>query len=176
MTPTSNNVVYKGYSDASPYPPIKVQAPNKEYANLLMDDFAGPKGEFSAMSMYFYHHYTAGEDTGEYGVMAMRIAIAEMHHMDILASIIDKLGGDPVFRSSTKTNEQYWNAKDLVYSRDLHESLQIALEGETNAIATYLKHLKMIDDPFVKYIIERIIVDERLHRSYISQMLDTYRR
>lgn len=174
MTPTFNNVTYRGYTDSAPYPPIKIQAPNKEYADILMDDFAGPKGEFTAMSMYFYQHYIADEETGDYGTMVMRIAVAEMHHMEILASVIRKLGGNPVFRSSKESNERYWNAKNIDYSRSICTSLQIALEGETNAIITYGKHVEMIDDPFIKNILERIIGDERLHRSYIYQMIETY--
>ena len=174
MTPTFKNVTYRGYTDSAPYPPIKVKAPNKEYADILMDDFAGPKGEFSAMSLYFYHHYTFGEDAGDYGAMAMHIAIAEMHHMEILAAVIRKLGGNPVFRGSKESNGRYWNAKNLDYSQSLCAGLQIALEGETNAIAAYGKHAELIDDPFVKNILERIIGDERLHRSYIHQMIETY--
>jgi Mn-containing catalase len=174
MTPTFNNVTYRGYTDSAPYPPIRVKARNKGYANILMDDFSGPKGEFTAMSMYFYQHYIAGENTGDYGTMVMRIAIAEMHHMEILAAVIRELGGNPVFRSSTGPNERYWNSRNINYSRDLCTSLQIALEGETNAISSYKKHAGMIDDPFVKNILERIIGDERLHRSYISQMIETY--
>ncbi len=172
MMPTSNNVIYRGYTDSSPYPPIKVEAPNKEYADILMDDFAGPKGEFTAMSLYFYQHYTAGENTGDYSETILRIAIAEMHHMDILGTVIRKLGGNPVFRSSANPRPQYWYSKDVPYSLDFCESLQYALEGETNAIKTYIRHGELIKDPYVKNIIERIIVDERLHRSYIYHMIE----
>ncbi|HHV33068.1 MAG TPA: bacterioferritin [Clostridiales bacterium] len=176
MTPTSNKVIYRGYSDSSPYPPIKVQAPNRDYADLLMDDLAGPSGEFTAMSLYFYQHSVADKQFGDYSIMTMRIAIAELHHMDILSSVIRELGGNPVFQSSTRSNARYWSAKNVVYSSDLCKSLRIALDGETNAIETYGRHIQMIDDPYLKNILERIVVDERLHRSYIYHMIEEYCR
>jgi bacterioferritin len=174
MAPTNNNVIYKGYADSSPYPAIKVSSPNKQYADLLMDDFAGPKGEFTAMSMYFYQHYIASYESGDYGVMVMRIAIAEMHHMDILSAVIRQLGGNPVFRGGSNSGGKYWTSRNIVYSHDLCKSLQIALQGETGAIESYENHIKMIDDPYIKNILERIISDERLHKNYIAQMITTY--
>lgn len=174
MTPTSNNVIYRGYSDSSPYPPIRVQAQNKDYADLLMDDLAGPKGEFTATSMYLYQHSVAAENTGDYSVTILRIAIAELHHMDILGATIRALGGNPVFQSSTRLNARYWNAKEVFYSSDLCKSLRAALDGETNAIETYGRHIQMIGDPYVKNILERIVVDERLHHNYIYHMIENY--
>lgn len=174
MAGTSSQVVYRGYTDASPYPPVRVTAPNRRYADLLMDDFAGPKGEFTAMSLYFYQHYTAGEKTGGYGVMAMRIAVAEMNHMKILSSVIRKLGGNPAFRGGMNTNCRMWTAGNVPYERDPAKSLRIALEGERNAIENYRQHIGMIDDPFVKGILQRILLDEELHRSYLAKMTEAY--
>jgi Mn-containing catalase len=174
MAGTSSQVVYRGYTDSSPYPPIRVAGRNERYAELLMDDFAGPKGEFTAMSLYFYQHYTAGEGVGDYGVMTMRIAIAELNHMNILSAVIRRLGGNPVFRGGPDTNCKKWTAGSVPYAQDLGKSLRIALEGETNAIESYRRHAEMIDDPFVKSIVARILLDEELHRSYIAKMLAAY--
>jgi len=174
MAPTNNNVIYRGYTDSAPYPPIKVLSPNKQYADLLMDDFAGPKGEFSAMSLYFYQHYVASEESGDYGVMVMRIAIAEMNHLNILSSVIRQLGGNPVFRGGSDSGGKYWTSRNIVYSHDLCKSLQVALEGETGAIESYEKHIKLIDDRYIKNILERIILDEKLHKNYIMQTMAVY--
>ncbi|QAT49592.1 bacterioferritin [Caproiciproducens sp. NJN-50] len=171
MAQTSSKVIYRGYTDSSPYPPAKVSAPNKQYANLLMDDFAGPKGEFTAMSTYFYHHYTAAETTGDYGVMTMRIAIAEMNHMNILSSLIGQLGGEPVFRGGFNSGGKYWTSRNVLYTQDLKQKLQNALEGEIKAIENYQKHITLIDDPLIKKVLERIILDEELHKSYIIQTI-----
>lgn len=171
MAQTSNKVIFRGYTDSSPYPPVEVSAPNKQYANLLMDDFAGPKGEFTAMSTYFYHHYTADDKADNYGVMTMRIAIAEMNHMNILSSLICQLGGNPAFRGGFNSGERYWTSRNVFYSQDLREKLQNALEGEIKAVENYRKHIALIDDPCVKKVLERIILDEELHKSYIMQMI-----
>lgn len=171
MAQTTGKVIYRGYTDSSPYPPAKVTAPNKQYANLLMDDFAGPKGEFTAMSTYFYHHYTADETAGDYGVMTMRIAVAEMNHMNILSSLIRQLGGDPVFRGGSNSGRNDWTARNVFFSRNLRQKLQNALDGEINAIASYQKHILLIDDPLIKNVLKRIILDEELHKSYITQTI-----
>lgn len=173
MPPTSNNVIYRGYSDSSPYPPIKVQSPNRQYADLLMEDFAGSKGEFTAMSLYFYQHYITKENLEDYSIMTMRIAIAEMHHMDILSSVILNLGGKPIFSDSTY-NGKLWTARNVFYGTDLCEGLDTALKGEIGAIETYEKHINMIDDPYIKIILERIILDEQLHKSYIERSIAAY--
>lgn len=174
MARTSSKVLYRGYTDSSPYPAAKVSAPNKRYADLLMDDFAGPKGEFTAMSTYFYHHYTADDASGDYGIMTMRIAVAEMNHMNILSSLICQLGGNPVFRGGSAVNGKYWTSRTVFYSEDLMLKLQNALEGEINAIASYQKHILLIDDPDIKKVLERIILDEELHKSYIEGMIAAY--
>lgn len=176
MAQTSGKVLYRGYTDSSPYPPAQVSSPNKQYANLLMEDFAGPKGEFTAMSTYFYHHYTADETAGDYGVMAMRIAVAEMNHMNILSSLIRQLGGDPVFRGGLNSNGRYWTAGTVFYGQDLRQKLQNALEGEINAIASYQKHIALISDPQIKKVLERILLDEELHKSYVTQMIAAHLR
>lgn len=176
MEGTSSRVVCRGYTDPAPYPPIQVTAPDARYADLLMDDFAGPKGEFTAAGTYFYQHCAVEKKAGGYGVMSMRIAVAEMNHMRILSAVILKLGGNPVFRGGSAVNCRQWTAGNVICTRDPKKAFLVALEGENGAIAGYRRHLEQIGDPCVKKIIARILLDEELHKSYLEKMLAAYGR
>lgn len=166
-------VTYHGYADPSPYPAVRVLAKNRQYANLLLDSYAGPRGEFSAMSQYFYQRFACGGPDG-FGVMSMRIGIAELHHMELLASAILLLGGDLPFHGSIPVNRQYWSARNIHYGKNLCDMLQSSYRGEKNTIRSYEDQARRIEDPYVRAVLHRIVVDEELHARYLKQMIQKH--
>lgn len=91
----------ENYADPSPYPEIKVLAPNPYYAEILMGDYAGVVSEFTAINQYLYHYFVLKGIDRELGRLLENIAITEMLHMEILAATIILLGGKPLFRGPT---------------------------------------------------------------------------
>ena len=71
-----------------------VEAPNQAYLEMIMDDYAGIVSEFTAINQYLYHYFETKkyDDLRE---MFESIAINEMLHMEILAKLINLLGGRP---------------------------------------------------------------------------------
>ncbi|MGI6144058.1 MAG: ferritin-like domain-containing protein [bacterium] len=166
----------EGYADPSPYPEIRVLAPNRYYAQLLQDDYAGRVSEFTAISQYLYHYFYLERVSEELGEMLENVAITEMHHMEILGKTIILLGGNPVIRGSYSTRGDFWNGRFIYYGRNLCDQLWADLRAEQQAISNYRQHIAMIRDPYVQAILERIILDEQVHIKLFRQALDRYCR
>jgi len=159
------------YSHQAPYPEIRVKEKNLHYAEILMDDFAGMTSELTAINQYLYHHFLSEDIEEEIGELLEGVAITEMHHMDMLADLILKLGGYPTFRGSYSTGPTFWNGSFVYYGQNIHDQLLADINAEIIAINTYRHHMHIIDDPYVKEIIARIILDEELHLKLFNEAL-----
>ena len=162
------------YTSSEPYPPIRVKGKNIYYAELLMDDYAGYISEFSAISQYIYHSIDLGKIDKDLANMYIKISEVEMHHLDILGKVITLLGGNPQYRGSQSTNFMPWNGSFVYYGVDICERLYKDLESEYCAIASYKKHIEMIDDDYIKAILRRIILDEEVHIKHFKAAIKRY--
>ncbi|HHV08286.1 MAG TPA: bacterioferritin [Firmicutes bacterium] len=161
----------------APYPEVKVTAPNPYYATLLLEDYAGQVSELSAINQYVYHHVVLEPDFEEVADLLECIALVEMHHLEILAETILMLGVDPRYRTIAKNEtEQYWDASFVYYGTSLCDRLTADIASEWAAIANYRRHQNMINDPYIRNILERIILDELHHIMLFNQMVDKYCR
>lgn len=151
------------YADPSPYPEVKVLRPNLSYANLLMDDYAGLVSELTAINQYLYHHFFFKDIDKELGELLENTAITEMLHMEILADVIKKLGGNPIMRGAYSTCGDFWNGSFVYYGTNVCEQLKADIDSEYKAIEMYDRHTCMISDPFIQAILQRIILDEKVH-------------
>jgi bacterioferritin len=164
-----NEHIKNGYSYPAPYPEIKVMEKNKEYAEILMNDYSGIVSEMTAINQYLYHHYVINEED----VMEIleKISINEMLHLEILAELIKKLGGNPVYRDSNNT---YWNGTYVYYGNNICDQIKMDLKSEYDAINNYKKDLEVIKDPYIQEIIKRIILDEEIHTKLFLSILNKY--
>lgn len=159
------------YSDPSPYPEIKVLAPNLCYACLLQDDYAGIVSEFTAISQYLYHYFFFKDIEKELGELLENVSISEMLHMEILADTIKELGGNPIIRGTKSTMGNFWNGSFIYYGDNLCTQLKTDIDAEYKAIEQYEKHINMISDPHIKDILGRIILDEKVHIDLFNEKL-----
>ncbi len=142
-----------------PFPPIKVQAKNLEYASLLMNDYAGFISEFTSLSQYFYHYLVNETVDFEIANMLKNISLVETLHLDILGKLIKMLGGDPKYYAE----ENYWTAEYITYGDNILKQLEADLQNELDAIANYRKTISQIQDPYIVSVLQRIILDEEVH-------------
>lgn len=159
------------FSDPSPYPEIKVSRPSLQYADLLMDDYAGIVSEFTAVSQYLYHHFLFEDFYPEPAKLLRNISLVEMRHMEIIAKLIIKLGGNPLIRGSFSTRGNFWNGCFVSYGTDLCERLRLDIDSEYSAIEAYRKHIFLIDDPLIQAVLKRIIMDEKVHIRLFNETL-----
>ncbi|GAV23857.1 ferritin-like domain-containing protein [Carboxydothermus pertinax] len=159
----------------SPYPPVKVESPNIMYAEILMDDYAGIAGELTAITQYLYHHLESEKVSPLTSALFKEIALVEMHHLDMVGRLIMEFGGNPTYRGSFGNNFAYWSGSFVNYSQSIREQLIADIQAEKTAIENYQRHAAIIDDPYARAVLYRIIEDEELHLKLFRDALKNLR-
>lgn len=162
-----NNKDLEAYHSDMPFPEIKVMGKNKEYADILMKDYAGFVSELTAINQYFYHDVVLAKDYPDIAIMLKNIAIVEMNHLEVLAQLIILLGGEPKYIS----DDVFWNGDFVYYGNNVIDRLNNDLQAEQDAIENYEAHIKLIDDPYIKNILRRIVLDEEVHISLFNKAI-----
>ena len=161
----------------APYPQVRVTGPNPYYARLLLEDYAGRVSELSAINQYTYHHFVLEPEFEQVADLLSCIALVEMHHLEILAETILLLGMDPRYRTvDNNERERYWDASFVFYGISLCDRITADIASEWAAISSYRRHQQMINDPFIKAILERIILDELHHINLFNRIVEKYCR
>lgn len=165
---------HKIFKSALPYPEIKVLEPNRYYAELLMEDYAGLVSELTAINQYLYHSFIINEEDKYLIDMLKGISISEMEHLEILAELINLLGGNPVYRGSHNVHNNFWDASYVYYGYDIYDRLKADIDSEYKAIEHYEKDIMLINDPYIQAILYRIIQDEEVHISLFKEAIKLY--
>lgn len=149
------------YENNKPYPEVLVERRNPYYAKLLLIDYASNCSEDTAIHEYFYQSLMV--DDKELSETLMQISKVEMHHLRLLGKAISLLGIKPVFGVLGNNTLTPWTSKYVNYSVKVEDMLKIDIKQEKTAIDTYQKHIKEIDDRYIKSLLERIVEDEIIH-------------
>ena len=118
------------------------------------------EGEHAAIIQYLGHAYSMGE--GEMACEIEAIAREEMRHFDWLAETIVRLGGTPSLTRGTMR----------VDSKAVSDWMRNDVFQEDDAIAMYEEHINAIDDPKIKRLLQRILSDEKSHRSHFQHFVE----
>lgn len=143
------------------YPEIDIDSVSLSDCRCLMEDYGGAEGELTAILTYSFQSYVLS-DMPEYEELRDTlegIAIAEMHHHEMLGEAIVKLGGTPVMGGTHK----FWNGSMVNYCKDVINMINIDIKGEKIAIENYKKTIRCLQNYSLRELIERIIMDEELH-------------
>ena len=160
-----------GYADPSPYPEVKVSGPNKYYAKIIMDDYAGKISEFTAISQYLYHNFSMRPKYNELADILENISITEMHHMEMLSTMIRLLGCEPIFQNSSNIP---FTTNYVYYGNNICDQLRNDLKSEFEAINAYEQNIRVIKDPYIQDVLRRIILDEKLHAKIFEEQIKKY--
>ncbi len=90
------------------------------------------------------------------------IAVDEMRHMNWLADLIVKRGGQP----SMEHRELNFGGDDLQSQLELQRDL------ETEAVKRYKEQIGLIDDPEVVGVLKHILDEEKRHRKEFRMRLE----
>jgi bacterioferritin len=156
-----------------PYPEPMAVRQNRYYATILLEDYAGAVSEMTAINQYFYHHLTF-ENYPDLAELEECISIIEMHHLELLGETILLLGVPPEYRTLTNNRATYWNASYVYYGNNVCDRLAADIAAEKVAIQTYRQHQYLIDDLYIRQLLERIIRDEEHHLMLFSQAAAKY--
>lgn len=153
------------YQINKPYPEIKVIGKNEVYAKILLESYGGSISEDTAVHEYIYQHIVLKDIDEKLSNALLKISMVEMKHVSFLGEIINMLGLNPEFSKFNYFTNNYepWNGLYLNYSTDILEMLKHDIKMEETAISQYKKSIHLINDPYIKNLLERIIEDEILH-------------
>jgi len=169
-----------------PFPPIRVEKINLEYANLLLNPLASSAdSEIQAITQYIYHSKTISNETISKALMC--IALIEMRHLDAISELIPLLGGKPFYQNSSKNfwmtgniayvdrNNAYEKQNDFKNDKStFRQKLENDINGEKNAINGYKLLLETIKDKYIEKIILKIISDEQVHLKIFEDLIEEY--
>lgn len=157
-----------------PYPEVRVEEKNPYYADLLSQDYAGDVSELTASLLYSYQHFEIFKENEEFSRIIEEISIVEMKHLEMLGKTIKLLGKSPVYKTceSSMGDCVMWSSSNVVYDNDLRDMLKTDIKAEKMAIKTYEHHKEIIDDKYIKEVLERIILDEKRHLEIFEMLLE----
>ncbi len=161
-----------GMSVDLPYPSTDGLRPDAESVKILSPAYADRGSELTAILQYVYHSIVfAGLNRKQYARMMVEIAIAEMHHLDLLGGMLYNLGALPVFTSCPPRLFDFYSAAAVSFSCVPQKMLMDDIRGETEAIRGYEAMLCRLKNERVAAVIERILLDEKLHLETLKGML-----
>ena len=122
------------------------------------------EGEHGAIIQYLTHAYAMGE--GETACEIEAIAREEMRHLDWLAETIVELASVPSLeRGKMRMGGELvadWMRNDVLLEED--------------GINLYQEHIKAIDDPKIKRLLQRILSDEESHHGDFKHFVEKAER
>ena len=153
------------------YPKVRVEKKNIALAKKILTNFAGAISEDTSVHTYIFQALLFHE-WPDIAKTLKKIAIVEMHHLELLGEVITQLGVAPMFLSVEKNGALKWFSGQFVsYDKTLKEAILNDLWMEEQAIQNYEKLISEINDETIIYLIKRIILDERLHCKIFQQIL-----
>lgn len=161
------------YTAEGPYPPIAAEGRNRQYAQAMGSNVGGGVSEMSAVARYFYGHVILA-GCREVADCLERIAIVEMHHLNIFACLARQLGEDPRLWAAFRGGRRYWTPEYLRYPQRVDQVLRYALEEEKETIQKYRQQTIWIRDKNVVANLHRVIADEEVHVKLLTDLLTAY--
>ncbi len=122
------------------------------------------EGEHGAIIQYLTHAYAMGETEMAFEIEA--IAREEMRHLDWLAETIVELGGVPTLK----------RGEIRMGGEAVAEWMRNNVLLEEDGISLYREHIKSVDDPKVKRLLQRILSDEESHHGDFEHFIDKAQR
>ena len=153
-----------------PYPSLDGIANDCRALRVVSPAYAGREGELTATLQYVYQSILLGEKGyGELSRLLLDIAITEMHHIEILGSLITRLGAPPVFTACPPYPVGFYSASCVNYAKSPDAMIAADIRGERGAIDCYESILGTLCDEKVRAVISRIIEDEKVHLAALER-------
>ena len=161
-----------GLSVDLPYPSLDGLCFDPKSVKIISPAYADRGSELTVILQYVYQSMIlAGRGCEEYGKILTQIAIAEMHHLDILGEMLYRMGALPVFSSCPPRRFDFYSTRAVSYAQTTQKMLQDDIVGERAAIKGYEGMLCRLENERVAAVIARIVQDEKLHLETLCGML-----
>ena len=165
----------KAFVSPEPYPPIVVAGKNRLYAGLMHMNMCAAHSELTALMQYLYQSWVMNANHAEAAQDLQRIAMVEMHHLNIFAQLVQQLGGDPVYAVSFRRRRRVWDGTMVSPCKNFFHMMQNNLLAEQETIDRYRRQAAMVQDASLAAVLLRIVEDEKVHvkifRSYLDVLI-----
>lgn len=155
-----------------PYPPITVEASNRQYAQLLRYDLASSHSEFTSLAQYVYQSWILEASYPQIAETMHRIAVVEMRHLNMIGKLILLLGGVPLYSVAQNNRNVAWNGGMVQYQGAVSTCMKNNIVMERTAIDNYQKQMARMKDECVRAVLSRIVEDEEVHIQIFSKFLE----
>ncbi len=153
-------------------PLLKVEKENREYAKMLLENYAGNVSALSTELTYAYQTVILG-DTKEVLQSSMtHFLTIKKNHMHALGTLIYLLGEKPMYGTydSRIARVVPYTTCALSYTVFPKEFLKQDLKNEELLLKRYQAHHKMIQDENIKEVLAWMIEDEQMIISKIKEL------
>ncbi len=153
------------------YPPLDEITEDYQSLRLVSPAYAGKEGELTSVLQYVYQSILLGANgMQKESKLIMDIAVTEMHHIEILGTLITKLGAPPVFTACPPYPVGFYSASYVNYVKNPFGMIGADIIAERAALAEYQRILNSLTNQKVCAVIERIIEDEKTHVSALEAL------
>ncbi len=131
---------------------------------IVTKAYAGREGELTSVLQYVYQSIVLGQrGERELSMLLQRIASEEMRHLQIVGSLITRLGAPPLFTACPPYPVGYYSASCVNYAKETEEMLAADVASEENSVKAYAGMLKEIENPAAAEIILAVMKEEEEH-------------
>lgn len=155
------------------YPSLKDLQCDAYAARIISTAYATSAGELNASLQYIYHSINfACKNDVKRAELLKSIAIAEMHHLNMLGEALMRLGAPPVYSFAPPAHYNFYSTKFVAYSRSLRNMIEDDIMGEKYAIYGYERMLPRLKNDTLRALVCRILEDEQLHLESLKSSLE----
>ena len=151
------------------YPEIVGAKPCERTVRLLYDLRSGRESELTAILQYIYQNEVLAKCNKEVAFILEKIAIVEMHHLELLGDAIIAFGGKPCYIDSDGFD---YNTSSVAYYTDLRSILEKDIKDEEFAVQAYRHTAQMVDNESLRELLNAIADDECVHIKILTALLD----
>ena len=165
--------------------PVRIDAPNANYATLLQEQLGGPQGELKAAMQYLSQSMRIKDP--EIKDLFLDIAVEELGHMEMVAQTINLLNGHDVDATKMPAGEiqthvllglnpglinasgYSWTGDYVTVTGDLCADLLSNIASEQRAKVVYEYLYRQINDKKVKETIDFLLNREEAHNTMFRE-------
>lgn len=159
------------FVSCEPYPEIGELRQNPCYAGAMLDNVGGVNSEMSAICQYLANHWYLDGQCDLVSTIFEQLAKVEMQHLDLFATLAERLGETARLWTNTGNGKRYWSPCYTSYQTNPCQMVEAALKGEYEAIKKYQVQINCIDNEIVQACLTRVIADEELHVELLKALL-----
>lgn len=137
---------------------------------IVSPAYAGRDGELTSVLQYVYQATLLGETNSGLAGVFSALAADELRHLQILGTLITRLGAPPVFTACPPYPVSYYSASCVNYVKRTEEILAADRAAERASIERYTRMLDELENPAVAEVIAQILSEEREHLNILNRL------